>query len=141
MQRYIVLLVGRLNIVKMSIFPQIDEQFQHVHACVHPKLLQLCLTPSDPMDYGSPGSYVLGDSPGIYWNGLPCPTSGDLPNPGIKPRSPALQADSLLAETPAKPQLLVGIPLTFFFFNMVTYCPPERTNKNLKDSCLNYNMQ
>ena len=28
-----------------------------------------------------------------YWGGLPCPPPGDLPNPGIKPRSPALQAD------------------------------------------------
>ena len=37
-----------------------------------------------------------------YWGGLPCPPSGDLPNPGIKPRSPALQADSLPAELPAK---------------------------------------
>ena len=28
------------------------------------------------------------------WSGLPCPPPGDLPNPGIKPRSPAFQADS-----------------------------------------------
>ena len=28
-----------------------------------------------------------------YWHGLPCPSPGDLPDPGIKPRSPALQAD------------------------------------------------
>ena len=33
-----------------------------------------------------------------YWSGLPCPPPGDLPNPGIEPRSPALQADSLLSE-------------------------------------------
>ena len=31
-----------------------------------------------------------------YWSGLPCPSPGRLPNPGIKPGSPALQADSLL---------------------------------------------
>jgi len=30
-----------------------------------------------------------------YWSGLPFPSPGDLPDPGIKPRSPALQADSL----------------------------------------------
>ena len=35
-----------------------------------------------------------------YWSGLPCPSPGDFPNPGIKPRSPALQADSLLSEPP-----------------------------------------
>ena len=38
-----------------------------------------------------------------YWSGLPCPPPGDLPNPGIKPRSPALQADSLPSEPPRKP--------------------------------------
>ena len=38
-----------------------------------------------------------------YWSGLPCPLPGDLPNQGIKPRSPALQADSLLSEPPGKP--------------------------------------
>ena len=38
-----------------------------------------------------------------YWSGQPFPSPGDLPNPGIKPRSPALQADSLPAELPGKP--------------------------------------
>ena len=33
-----------------------------------------------------------------YWRGLPFPSPGDLPNPAIKPRSPALQADSLPSE-------------------------------------------
>ena len=39
-----------------------------------------------------------------YWNGLPFPSPGDLPNPGIEPRSPALQADSLPTELQGKPQ-------------------------------------
>ena len=38
-----------------------------------------------------------------YWSGLPFPTPGDLPDPGIKPGSPALQADSLPSEPPGKP--------------------------------------
>ena len=38
-----------------------------------------------------------------YCSGLPCPPPGDLPNPGIEPRSPALQGDSLLSEPPGKP--------------------------------------
>ena len=37
-----------------------------------------------------------------YWSGLSCPALGDLPNPGIKPGSPALQADSLPSEPPGK---------------------------------------
>ena len=39
-----------------------------------------------------------------YWRGWPFPSPGDLPNPGIKPRSPALQADSLPAEPQGKPK-------------------------------------
>ena len=37
-----------------------------------------------------------------YWSGLPFPFSGDLPDPGIESRSPALQADSLPSESPGK---------------------------------------
>ena len=37
-----------------------------------------------------------------YWSGLPFPSPGDLPHPGIEPRSPALQADALLSEPPGK---------------------------------------
>ena len=39
-----------------------------------------------------------------YWSGLPCPAPGDLPNPGIKLRSPTLQADSLPSEPTVKPK-------------------------------------
>ena len=39
-----------------------------------------------------------------YWSGLPHPPSGDLPNPGIKPRSPTLQVDFLPAEPQGKPE-------------------------------------
>ena len=38
-----------------------------------------------------------------YWSELPCPPPGNPPNPGIEPRSPALQADSLQSEPPGKP--------------------------------------
>ena len=37
-----------------------------------------------------------------YWSGLPFPSPGDLPDPGIEPRPPALQADTLLSEPPGK---------------------------------------
>ena len=39
-----------------------------------------------------------------YWSGLPLPSPGDLPDPGIEPRSPTLQADSSLSESPGKPK-------------------------------------
>ena len=38
------------------------------------------------------------------WSGLPFPSPGDLPNPGIKPGSPALQADALSSEPPGNPE-------------------------------------
>ena len=38
-----------------------------------------------------------------YWSGLQFPSPGDLPNPGIEPSFPTLQADSLLTEPPGKP--------------------------------------
>ena len=42
----------------------------------------------------------LGFSRQEYWNGLPCPSPGDLPNPGFEPESPAFYADSLPSEPP-----------------------------------------
>ena len=75
---------------------------------------QSCPTLCDPMDCFLPAS-VHGDSPGQeYRSGWPCPPPGDLPNPGIEARSPALQADSLLSEPPGKP------PFTGNLHNYIT---------------------
>ena len=48
--------------------------------------------------YQAPPS--MGFSRQEYWSGLPFPSSGDLPNPGIEPRFPALEADTLTSEPP-----------------------------------------
>ena len=45
----------------------------------------------------------MGFSRQEHWSGLPFPSPWHLPNTGIKPRSPALQADSLLSDPPGKP--------------------------------------
>ena len=50
----------------------------------------------EPMEFSRPE----------YWSRWPFPSAGDLPNPGIEPRSPALQADSLPAEPPGKPRTI-----------------------------------
>ena len=55
------------------------------------------------MDYTPPGSSVHGILQAQNWSGLPFPSPGDLPDPGIEPRFPALQADSLLTEVQGKP--------------------------------------
>ena len=51
--------------------------------------------------YQAPPS--VGFSRQEYWSGLPFPSPGDLPDPGIEPRSPALQAEALTSEPPGKP--------------------------------------
>ena len=47
----------------------------------------------------------MGFSRQEYWSGLPFPSLGDLSNPGIEPRSLALQGDSLPSEPPGNPSL------------------------------------
>ena len=49
----------------------------------------------------------MGFSRQKYWSGLPFPSPGDLPNPGIEPRSLALHAKALTTELPGKPWYLV----------------------------------
>ena len=57
--------------------------------------------------YQAPPS--MGFSKQECWSGLPFPSPGDLPNPGIEPRSPELQADALPSEPPGKPQIGKGV--------------------------------
>jgi len=64
---------------------------------------QLCLTLCDPMDYGPPVSSVYGILQARILEWLPFPSPRDLPDPGIKPTYPELQADSLPSELPGKP--------------------------------------
>ena len=72
------------------------------------------LTLCDPMGCSLSGSFVHRVLQQEYWSGSPCPPPGDLPNPGIKPRSPALQADSLPAEPQGSPRTLEWVAYPFF---------------------------
>ena len=53
-----------------------------------------------PWTVVSQASLSMGFSRQEYWSGLPFPSPGDLPDPGIEPSSPALQADALTSELP-----------------------------------------
>ena len=55
----------------------------------------------------------MGFSRQEYWSGLPFPSPGYLPNPGIEPRSPTLHADALTSEPPGKP--IVNIVYGFYW--------------------------
>ena len=54
------------------------------------EVTQSCPTLCDPMDCNPPDASVHGIFQARYWSGLPFPSPGDLPNPGIEPGSPAL---------------------------------------------------
>ena len=62
-----------------------------------------CLTLTTPWAVACQAPLSMEISRQEYWNGLPFPTPGNRPNPEVKPRSPALQADSLPSEPPGKP--------------------------------------
>ena len=59
---------------------------------------KLCPTLATPLTVACQVPLSMRFSRQEYWNGVPFPSPGDLPNPGIKPRSPALQADSFPTE-------------------------------------------
>ena len=65
----------------------------------------LCLTLCDPTDCSSPGSSVHGILQARILKWVAFPPRGDLPNPGIEPWSPELQAASLPSKLPGKPPL------------------------------------
>ena len=60
-----------------------ESHFSHVELCAIPRTVAHQV------------SLSMGFSRQEYWSGFPSPSPGDFPNPGIKPRSPALWADSL----------------------------------------------
>ena len=74
---------------------------------------QSCQTLCDPIDcVAHQASLSMEFSRQEYWSGLPFPSPGDLPDPGMEPRSPTLQADSLPPELPGKPRFLSVITET-----------------------------
>ena len=77
--------------------------------CVCAKLLQLCLTLCNPMDYSPPGSSVHGILQARILQWVACPPSGDLPNPGIKPvslKSPTFVGRFFTTVLSGKPRIL-----------------------------------
>ena len=68
---------------------------------------QSCATLCDPWTVAHQAPLSMGFSRQEYWSGLPFPSPGDLPDPGIKPTSPTLQADTLTSAPPGKPQFQI----------------------------------
>ena len=71
--------------------------------CKYVLVAQSFPTLCDLMDCSPPGSSVHRIPQQEYWSGLPFLSPGDLPDPGIEPESPTLQADASPSEPPGKP--------------------------------------
>ena len=80
-----------------------EAHFIHVKVS---EVTQSCPIPCDPWTVAHQAPLSMGFSRQEYWSGLPFPSPGDLPDPGIKPRSHALQADALPSEPPGKPHFI-----------------------------------
>ena len=100
---------------------------RHLCVCVCESLshVRLFATPWTEEQGSSPLS--MGFSRQEYWSGLPFPSPGDLPDPGIKLVSPAIQADSLLLSHQ-------GSPITFSFLQTLT---PPRPYWAFRSPCCN----
>ena len=70
--------------------------------------------------YQAPPS--MGFSKQEYWSGLPFPSPGDLPNPGIEPRSPTFQANALTSEPLGKPLMLLISFTSYSYLLCVFLC-------------------
>ena len=89
------LLLFKKNLIKVVVSPTYSPMLSHV---------QLFAAPWAVAHWAS---LSMEFSRQEYWSGLPFPSPGYLPDPGIKHRSPILQADSLPSEQPGKPNTLM----------------------------------
>ena len=71
------------------------------------EVVQSCPTLATPWTAAYQAPPSMGFSRQEYRSGVPSPSPGDLPDPGIKPGSPALQADTLPSEPPGKLMMLI----------------------------------
>jgi len=90
-----------LVISLQSISPRGKKGRKHGGGCL---VAKSCPTLATPWTVARQAPLSMGFSRQECWSGLPFPSPGDLPNPGIEPRSPALQGDSLPTELQGKPR-------------------------------------
>ena len=99
------------------------------------KVTQSCPTLCEPMDYLQSMEFSRPEN----WSRQPVPSPGDLPNPGIEPGSPALQADALLSDPPGKPRF--GMLLLLSRFSHVRLCATPQTAAHQAPPSLGFSRQ
>ena len=129
--------IRTLVIIIISYLSNEYKIFSFISITLKVKVAQSCPTLWNPMDYTV---HEILQTRLLVW--VAFPSSGDLPNPGIEPRSPALQVDSLPAEPEGKPQntgtvslsLLQGIFLTQEWNWGLLYCRWFFTNWAIREA-------
>ena len=81
-----------------------EKHYMISFTCVHAKLLQSCLTLATPWTVAHQVPVFMGFPRQEYWNGLPFPSPGNFPDPGIKLASSALAGRFFTTEPSGKPK-------------------------------------
>ena len=84
----------------MNQYKAVGSQWPRMKVKVKVKSLSPVRLFATPWTVGHQAPASMGFPRQQYWSGLPFPSPGDLPDPGIEPRSPALQADALVGFIP-----------------------------------------
>ena len=106
---------SQLNILKIFRNPYVKVKISHQESLCESENQSVVSDSLRPHGLYSPWNSLASPQMPEYQSGYPFPSPGDLPNPGIKSRSPALQVDSFPAERPGKP----GIPRRIY--RKITY--------------------
>ena len=96
--------------MKISIYVSLNlHNITFIGVCVCVLVVQLCPTLCDSWTVAHQVPLSMEFSKQEHWSGLPFPSPGDLPDPRIELRSPALQGDSLLSEPPGKSYIYITL--------------------------------
>ena len=100
------------------------------------KLLSRVRLFATPWTVGYQGPPSMGFSRQECWSGMSFPSTGDLPGPGIKPRSPSLQADALPSEPPGKPLAKYkSVSVRYYFTPISLAIIKNRKNNKCSRGC------
>ena len=92
-----------------------EAAFSHCLVCMHAKSLQSCLTLCNPIDCSPPGSSVHRILQGRILEWVAMPSSGDLPNSGIRPASLCI----VHLQTVSFPLAPLGKPISLFYLGLI----------------------
>ena len=101
---------------KPNLFPKIKTCCNPVCWESESEVAQWYPTLCDPWTVAYQAPPSMGFSTQEYWSGVPFPSPGDLPDPGIEPRSPAFQADILTSEPPGSGVGSINLVMLVFIF-------------------------